>query len=65
MPQMVRQNRRKGGKDETALLAKLEEALGLQDGAGRRESAQSRRCLKGAGPTNNVSLRGGGKQEAS
>lgn len=48
----------------TAVLAPLEEASYLQDGAGRRESAQSRRCLKGDGHRNNVSLRGGAKQEA-
>lgn len=38
------------------MLAQLEEPLGLQDGAGGRESAQSRRCLKGTGHRNNVSL---------
>lgn len=37
-----------------AVLTQLEEALGLQDGAGRRESAQSRRCLKGEGHRNYV-----------
>lgn len=42
---------------KAAVLARLEEALCLQDGAGGRESAQSRRCLKGAGRRNHVSLR--------
>lgn len=45
-----------------AVLAHLEETLGLQKGAGRRASAQSRRCLKGAGHRNDVNLRGGGKR---
>lgn len=49
----------------TALFAYLEEALGLQDGAGRRELAQSRRCLRRAGYRNNVNLKSVKKQEAS
>lgn len=48
-----------------AVRVQWEEALGLQDRAGRRESAESRRYLAGAGHRNDVKLRGSGKQEAS
>lgn len=54
-----------GLSSDTSVLAYLEEALGLQDGASRRELAQSRRCLRGAGYRNNVNLKGVKKQEAS
>lgn len=71
-PQLVRWNKRWRGRcketglsSDTSVLAYLEEALGLQDGASRRELAQSRRCLRGAGYRNNVNLKGVKKQEAS
>lgn len=49
----------------TALSAYSEGALGLQDGASRRELAQSRRCFRGAEYRNNVNLKSVEKQEAS
>lgn len=54
-----------GLSSNTAVLAYLEEALGLQDGVSGRELAQSRRCWRGVGYRKNVNLKGVKKQEAS